>query len=82
MLVQIRESLQHQPSFFFHPGTLKPITDDDLLVVTNDFSDITGNRVIVFKVTHPPKLGRLVRVTEDHITEEISSFTQNMVCVF
>ncbi|XP_031434004.2 chondroitin sulfate proteoglycan 4-like [Clupea harengus] len=61
------------------PGTLKPITDDDLLVVTNDFSDITGNRVIVFKVTHPPKLGRLVRVTEDHITEEISSFTQNMV---
>lgn len=66
--------------FFLHPGILKPITDDNLLVVTNDFNDITGNRAIIFTVIHPPKLGRLVRVTEDNITEEISSFTQNMVC--
>lgn len=74
------ESLQHL-IFLLHSGIFKPITDDNLLVVTNDFSDITGNRAIVFTVIHPPKLGRLVRVSEDNITEEISSFTQNMVCV-
>ncbi|XP_076139522.1 chondroitin sulfate proteoglycan 4-like [Alosa pseudoharengus] len=61
------------------PGTLKAITDNNLLVVTNDFSDITGNRAIIFTVIHPPKLGRLVRLAEDNVTEEISSFTQNMV---
>lgn len=70
-----------QRLFLQHAGILKPITDDNLLVVTNDFSDITGNRAIVFTVIHPPKLGRLVRVSEDNITEEVSSFTQDMVCV-
>ncbi|KAL2100293.1 hypothetical protein ACEWY4_004687 [Coilia grayii] len=61
------------------PGKLTAITDDNLLVATNDFSDITGNRAINFTVTNPPKLGRLVRVLEDNTTKEISSFTQNMV---
>ncbi|XP_063065774.1 chondroitin sulfate proteoglycan 4 [Engraulis encrasicolus] len=72
-------SLERNLVLKLFPGTLKAITDDHLLVVTNDFNDITGNRDITFTVTNPPKLGRLVRVMEDNSTKEISSFTQNMV---
>uniref|UniRef100_W5L2B8 Chondroitin sulfate proteoglycan 4bb n=1 Tax=Astyanax mexicanus TaxID=7994 RepID=W5L2B8_ASTMX len=63
------------------PGSSNLISVEDLLIVTNDYDDIHGNRTIVFSVTTPPKLGRLVRIQEDNSTEtkQISTFTQSMI---
>ncbi|XP_036384600.1 chondroitin sulfate proteoglycan 4-like [Megalops cyprinoides] len=60
------------------PGSVMEVSTDELHVVTND-NDPTGNRTVVFSVTSPPKLGRLVKRLDDNSTEEVSSFTQSMV---
>lgn len=56
-----------------------PISDQELQVVTNDISDIRRNNSVVFTVTAPPKLGRLVRRMPDNSTQNIAAFTQSMV---
>uniref|UniRef100_A0AAY4E7E7 Laminin G domain-containing protein n=1 Tax=Denticeps clupeoides TaxID=299321 RepID=A0AAY4E7E7_9TELE len=73
--------LERNQALKVFPGASKPITVDDLQVVTNDYNDYTaGNRTITFNITTPPKLGRLARKNQYNSTEEISSFTQSMVC--
>ncbi|XP_017267690.1 chondroitin sulfate proteoglycan 4 [Kryptolebias marmoratus] len=60
------------------PGSSRPLTNEELQAVTNDISN-TSNRVITFSVTRRPKLGRLVKRLPDNMTEDISTFTQEMV---
>lgn len=60
------------------PGSTTAISKEDLLAVTNDKSG-TSNRTIVYTVTSPPRLGKLVALQADNSTEDISSFTQAMV---
>ena len=68
--------------FFPHAvGSTTAISKEDLLAVTNDKSG-TPNRTIVYMVTSPPRLGKLVALLQaDNSTEDISSFTQAMVRV-
>lgn len=60
-------------------GSVTPISDQELQVVTNDISDIRRNNSVVFTVTAPPKLGQLVRRMPDNSTQNIAAFTQSMV---
>ncbi|KAG5280784.1 hypothetical protein AALO_G00063990 [Alosa alosa] len=60
------------------PGSTTAISKEDLQAVTNDKSG-TSNRTIVYTVTSPPRLGKLVAQQSDNSTEDISSFTQAMV---
>ncbi|XP_057599511.1 chondroitin sulfate proteoglycan 4-like isoform X2 [Hippopotamus amphibius kiboko] len=60
------------------PGSMKPLSSRDLRAVTNDM-DSAGNRTITFTVVSSPRLGRLVRVSSDNSTEDVSVFTQNLV---
>ncbi|XP_060490581.2 chondroitin sulfate proteoglycan 4-like isoform X1 [Panthera onca] len=59
-------------------GSTKPLSSGDLRAVTND-ADSTGNRTVTFTVISSPRLGRLVRVSSDNSTEEVSVFTQTLV---
>lgn len=59
-------------------GSVTPISEQELQVVTNNISDIRRSNV-VFAVTVPPKLGRLVQRLPDNSTRNISTFTQSMV---
>uniref|UniRef100_A0A665TYT0 Chondroitin sulfate proteoglycan 4-like n=1 Tax=Echeneis naucrates TaxID=173247 RepID=A0A665TYT0_ECHNA len=65
--------------FAFFTGSVTPISEQELQVVTNDVSDIRRNHSVLFTVSAPPKLGRLVRRMPDNSTQIISAFTQNMV---
>ncbi|XP_026366483.1 chondroitin sulfate proteoglycan 4-like isoform X2 [Ursus arctos] len=60
------------------PGSVKPLSSRDLRAVTND-ADSTGNRTVTFTVVSSPRLGRLVRVSSDNSTEDVSVFTQTLV---
>ena len=60
-------------------GSVTPITEQELLAVTNNVHDIKRNHSVVFAVTAPPKLGRLVRHMPDNSTQDIFTFTQSMV---
>lgn len=60
------------------PGSTTAISRQDLLAVTNDRSG-ASNRTIVYTVTSPPRLGKLLLQQSDNTTEEIASFTQAMV---
>ncbi|KAG8456601.1 hypothetical protein GDO86_002398 [Hymenochirus boettgeri] len=60
------------------PGTQRVILSDSLKAVTNDESNMK-NRTITFNVVVPPKLGRLVLIGQANRTEEVSSFTQQMI---
>ena len=60
-------------------GSVTPITEEELQVITNNISDIRRNQSVVFAVTAPPKLGRLVRRMPDNSSRSISTFTQSMV---
>ncbi|XP_075788582.1 chondroitin sulfate proteoglycan 4-like [Pelodiscus sinensis] len=60
------------------PGSRKLISAHDLKAVTNDVAN-TGNRTITFTVVRAPKLGRLIRIGSNYISQNISTFTQSMV---
>ncbi|XP_076020190.1 chondroitin sulfate proteoglycan 4-like [Genypterus blacodes] len=64
-----------------YPGSVTPITEQELQVVTNNNDDdnIRRNHTIVFSVTSAPKLGSLVQRLPDNSTRPISTFTQHMV---
>uniref|UniRef100_UPI003AADBE43 chondroitin sulfate proteoglycan 4-like n=1 Tax=Centroberyx gerrardi TaxID=166262 RepID=UPI003AADBE43 len=69
---------RHQPMEVY-PGSVTPISEQELQVVTNDDDNIRGNHSVVFTVTAAPKLGRLVRRLPDNSTRLVSTFTQSMV---
>ncbi|NWW39510.1 CSPG4 protein, partial [Panurus biarmicus] len=71
-------SLEVNKGLRVFPGSRKPISQLDLKAVTSDVTN-AGNRTITFVVVTSPKLGRLIRVDSDDITQEIFSFTQSMV---
>ncbi|XP_062334244.1 chondroitin sulfate proteoglycan 4-like [Osmerus eperlanus] len=60
------------------PGSVTTISQKDLLVVTNANGEMRGNHSVVFRVTSPPKLGRLLR-TMDNTTLVVNTFTQSMI---
>ncbi|XP_072228140.1 chondroitin sulfate proteoglycan 4-like [Leuresthes tenuis] len=62
-----------------YPGSVTPISKEELQVVTNNISDIRRNQSVVFAVTAPPKFGRLIRRMPDNSSRSISTFTQSMV---
>lgn len=62
-------------------GSITPVSNRHLQAVTNDIKDIRRNQSVVFMVTSPPKLGRLVRRLPDNSTQNVSMFTQSMVGV-
>ncbi|XP_068190163.1 chondroitin sulfate proteoglycan 4-like [Antennarius striatus] len=62
-----------------YPGSVTAISEQQLQAVTNDVGDINGNRSVLFTVTTPPKLGRLVRRMPDNSMQNVSVFTQSMV---
>lgn len=64
--------------FHLRLGSVKPLSSRDLRAVTND-ADSTGNRTVTFTVVSSPRLGRLVRVSSDNSTEDVSVFTQTLV---
>ena len=66
-------------SFPTFKGSVTPISEQELQVVTNDVSDMRRNHSVVFAVTDPPKLGSLVQRMPDNSTRNISTFTQSMV---
>ncbi|XP_073685793.1 chondroitin sulfate proteoglycan 4-like [Garra rufa] len=72
-------SLEKNQELRVFPGSSKVITEDELLIITNDFDDIDGNRTITYTVTLPPRFGSLMWRQDENSTQEISSFTQNMV---
>ncbi|XP_029372421.1 chondroitin sulfate proteoglycan 4-like [Echeneis naucrates] len=72
-------TLQKNHPLEVYPGSVTPISEQELQVVTNDVSDIRRNHSVLFTVSAPPKLGRLVRRMPDNSTQIISAFTQNMV---
>ncbi|KAM9516805.1 chondroitin sulfate proteoglycan 4-like [Salvelinus alpinus] len=73
-------SLESNHALTVFPGSVKINSQNELLVVTNDNGDIRGDHSILYSVTSPPKLGRLVRKQTGNSTAEISS-TKNMVCI-
>ncbi|XP_019937105.2 chondroitin sulfate proteoglycan 4-like isoform X1 [Paralichthys olivaceus] len=72
-------TLQKNHPMEVYPGSVTPITEHELQVVTDDVSDVRGNHSVVFTVTAPPKHGRLLRRMPDNSTQDISMFTQSMV---
>ncbi|KAM9541272.1 chondroitin sulfate proteoglycan 4-like [Salvelinus alpinus] len=72
-------SLERNHALTVFPGSVNTISQNNLLVVTNDNGDMGGNHSILYNVTSPPNLGRLLRKQTDNSTAEISSFTQDMV---
>ncbi|XP_069563197.1 chondroitin sulfate proteoglycan 4-like [Brachyistius frenatus] len=72
-------TLQRNHPIEVYPGSVTPISEQELQVVTNNVSDIRRNQSVVFALTAPPKLGRLLRRMPDNSTRHISTFTQSMV---
>ncbi|XP_045921927.1 chondroitin sulfate proteoglycan 4-like [Micropterus dolomieu] len=72
-------TLQRNHPMEVYPGSVTPITQQELQAITNDVIDVRRNHSVVFAVTDPPKLGRLVRRMRDNSTLNISTFTQSMV---
>ncbi|KAL0965816.1 hypothetical protein UPYG_G00286150 [Umbra pygmaea] len=72
-------SLERKHTLQVFPGSIKTISQNELLVVTNSNGEMKRNQSIIYTVTRLPKLGRLVRKQAGNSTVEISSFTQNMV---
>uniref|UniRef100_A0A3B4ZZG5 Chondroitin sulfate proteoglycan 4-like n=1 Tax=Stegastes partitus TaxID=144197 RepID=A0A3B4ZZG5_9TELE len=72
-------TLQRNHPMEVYPGSVTPITEQELQVVTNNISDFRRNQSVVFAVTAPPKLGRLVRRMADNSTRNVFTFTQSMV---
>ncbi|KAJ0015474.1 hypothetical protein NQD34_009094, partial [Periophthalmus magnuspinnatus] len=72
-------TLQKNHPLKVYPGSVTPITEQQLQVVTSDISHMNRNHSVVFAITTPPKLGRLVQRLSDNSTRNISIFTQNML---
>ncbi|XP_026998975.2 chondroitin sulfate proteoglycan 4-like [Tachysurus fulvidraco] len=74
-------SLERNRELKVFPGSSKVISVEDLFISTNDYDDVHENRSIVYSVTSPPRLGRLIRTQDDNSTETepISIFTHNML---
>ncbi|XP_035800252.2 chondroitin sulfate proteoglycan 4-like isoform X1 [Amphiprion ocellaris] len=72
-------TLQRNHPMEVYPGSVTPISEQELQVVTNNASDFARNKSLVYTVTAPPKLGRLVRRMPDNSTRIIFTFTQSMV---
>uniref|UniRef100_A0A3Q0T703 Chondroitin sulfate proteoglycan 4bb n=1 Tax=Amphilophus citrinellus TaxID=61819 RepID=A0A3Q0T703_AMPCI len=73
-------TLQRNHPMEVYPGSVTPITEKELHVVTNIVDGDAGrNQSVVFAVTSPPKLGRLVRRMPDNSTRNVSTFTQSML---
>ncbi|XP_040053618.2 chondroitin sulfate proteoglycan 4 [Gasterosteus aculeatus] len=72
-------TLQTNHPMEVYPGSVTPISEQELQAVTNDVSDSRRNNSVVFVVTDPPKLGSLVRRMPDNSTRNVSTFTQGMV---
>ncbi|XP_037121566.1 chondroitin sulfate proteoglycan 4-like isoform X2 [Syngnathus acus] len=72
-------TLQRNHPIEVYRGSLTPISEQNLQVVTNEPNDIGRHHTVEFTVTVPPKLGRLVRHMLDNSTRDISTFTQSMV---
>lgn len=60
-------------------GSITPISRWHLQANASDIKDIQRNQSVVFVVTSPPKLGRLVHRLPDNSTQTVSMFTQSMV---
>ncbi|XP_077353962.1 chondroitin sulfate proteoglycan 4-like isoform X1 [Festucalex cinctus] len=71
-------TLQRNHPIEVYPGSVTPISEQELQVVTDPI-DIGRNHTVEFTVTVPPQLGRLVRHMPDNSTQDISTFTQSMV---
>ncbi|XP_026153223.1 chondroitin sulfate proteoglycan 4-like [Mastacembelus armatus] len=71
-------SLQRNHPLKVYPGSVTPISAQELQVISN-LNDIRRNHSVVFAVTVHPKLGRLVQRMPDNSTGHISMFTQSMV---
>ncbi|XP_041667302.1 chondroitin sulfate proteoglycan 4-like [Cheilinus undulatus] len=71
--------LQRNHPMKVYPGSVTPISEQELKAVTNDVTDIKRNQTVVFAVTAPPRLGRLVQRLPDNSTQNITTFTQSMV---
>ncbi|KAF7655510.1 hypothetical protein LDENG_00054980 [Lucifuga dentata] len=72
-------TLQRNHPLEVYPGSVTPITKQELQVVTNDNNGIRRNHSVVFTMTTAPQLGRLVQRLPDNSTQHISTFTQSMV---
>uniref|UniRef100_A0A8C5HAC2 Chondroitin sulfate proteoglycan 4-like n=2 Tax=Gouania willdenowi TaxID=441366 RepID=A0A8C5HAC2_GOUWI len=72
-------TLQRNHPIKVYPGSVTAISDQDLQVVVNNVSDIRRTPSVLFTVTVPPKLGRIVQRMADNATRNIFSFTQRMV---
>ncbi|KAM9425771.1 chondroitin sulfate proteoglycan 4-like [Pholidichthys leucotaenia] len=73
-------TLQRNHPMKVYPGTVTPISEEELQVLTNiNDSDVRRKQSVVFAVTTPPKLGRLILRMPDTSTKNISTFTQSMV---
>lgn len=65
--------------FWTFKGSVTPLSEQQLLAETNQDRDLQRNQSVVFAVTVPPKLGRLVQRLPDNSTQNVSTFTQSMV---
>ncbi|XP_061732939.1 chondroitin sulfate proteoglycan 4-like isoform X1 [Nerophis ophidion] len=72
-------TLQKNHPVEVYPGSVTPISEHELQVITSNPTDVAINDTLVYTVTVPPKLGRLVRRMPDNSTQDISTFTQRMV---
>ncbi|KAI5099485.1 chondroitin sulfate proteoglycan 4-like isoform X2 [Silurus meridionalis] len=74
-------SLERNRELKVFPGSFKVISTEDLFIATNDYDDVHENRTVVYHVTSPPKLGRLIHAPGNDPTDTnpISTFTQNML---
>ncbi|XP_061836933.1 chondroitin sulfate proteoglycan 4-like isoform X6 [Nerophis lumbriciformis] len=72
-------TLQRNHPVEVYPGSVTPISEHELQVITSNPTDVAINDTLVYTVTIPPKLGRLVRYMPDNSTQDISTFTQRMV---
>ncbi|XP_047424950.1 chondroitin sulfate proteoglycan 4-like isoform X2 [Mugil cephalus] len=72
-------TLQRNHPMEVYPGSVTHISEQELLVVANNVSNMRRNQSMVYAVTAPPKLGRLVQRMPDNSMRNISTFTQSMV---
>ncbi|XP_074547006.1 chondroitin sulfate proteoglycan 4-like [Halichoeres trimaculatus] len=72
-------TLERNHRLVVYPGSVTPISKQELQAVTNDVIDIRQSHSVVFEVTAPPKLGRLIQRMLNNSTQNVSTFTQSMV---